>query len=371
MSDLILVGSLQYSPIFKSHCCAFGKQCEKAGYEVRYLFSNNYKWMLNPDMLEKTTFVGNSNGIKSALIDGLNPSYRKTLKDIIEIDKPSHIYMHNYHPFFNQYISKIARKNNIKFIQHVHEPYVEDKSVYQGFQQYWLYLFEYMQGKLLRTTDVAIVSSDIALYLFQKRYPQYKGRLMKIPLMYEDIGDNIDRQRQYILFIGPLFPAKNPEKFLQIIDYSEKSNMGLKFLLSSRSRITDTRFINRRSLEIFYKEQISDEELASLMSKSIMTITPYKTARQSSVVYTAYMCGTPVLSSNVEGLMESVHHMKTGYCVDLNADIEEWIIGINFIIENLDWLSMNCRTEFLNNFSEINWTHYFNILEVNMVQKAI
>ena len=27
----ICVGSLKYSPVFKSHCCAFGRACEEKG----------------------------------------------------------------------------------------------------------------------------------------------------------------------------------------------------------------------------------------------------------------------------------------------------------------------------------------------------
>lgn len=28
----VYVGSLEYSPVFKSHCCAFGNECERQGY---------------------------------------------------------------------------------------------------------------------------------------------------------------------------------------------------------------------------------------------------------------------------------------------------------------------------------------------------
>jgi len=36
----IYVGSLKYTPVFKSHCCAFGRAYEERRYTVRFLFSH-------------------------------------------------------------------------------------------------------------------------------------------------------------------------------------------------------------------------------------------------------------------------------------------------------------------------------------------
>ena len=105
MATRILIGSLQYSPIFKSHCFALGNQCEKHGYSVKYLLSSEYKWMLNEREIGKTKFIANSKDIPSAICDGLNYKYRLELKQLISDFKPNYIYFHNYHPFFNYYIA--------------------------------------------------------------------------------------------------------------------------------------------------------------------------------------------------------------------------------------------------------------------------
>ena len=63
----VYVGSLKYSPIFKSHCCAFGKKCEERGFDVKYIFSNNYGWMLPKNIKKKTTFIDNSESIPSII----------------------------------------------------------------------------------------------------------------------------------------------------------------------------------------------------------------------------------------------------------------------------------------------------------------
>lgn len=357
----IYVGSLQYSPIYKSHCLALGKECEKYGYSVKYLFSDEYGWMLPEEIRDKTIFIGKSIGIISAIVDGLKLKHRNRLREVFLTDKPDYIYMYNYHPFLNYHIAKLAKKYGGTFIQHVHEPYVETKREYKGLRQYWLYLFEYFQEKLLEKTDIAVVSSNKAAALFEKRFPKFLGRKVIIPLMYEDVGELTSsiKERKYITFIGPPVPAKGPETFLKIVDYSEKHNLGLNFVLISRSKIKDSRYYNKKNLKVFHKERISDEKMGEYIQHSLMTITPYKVAMQSSVILVSYMHGTPVISSNVGGLSEFVYHSKTGYLVDKNANVEEWIEGINYIKNNIPKMSNDCRDYFVREFSEINWPKYF------------
>lgn len=354
----ILVGSLQFSPIFKSHCCAFGKQAEKSGHSVKYLFSHKYAWMLDEDVMGKTVFFGYSESLLTSLIDGIDYRILKAIDDFILLESPDVIYLHNIHPL-NYHIARLAKAQGIKFIQHIHEPFTENKSVYGGFHQYFLYLFEYLQGKLLELTDVVVVSSNVALDLFKIRYPTYSGKLILIPLMYEDFGkDNIiSKSRYYITFIGPPVPAKGPETFLKIVEYSNNHDLPFRYLLVSRYPLED-RFYDVPNLTPYYKDQISDLEMAELLHQSIMTITPYTTARQSSVVLTSYMCGAPVLSSDIDGLRESVRHLNTGYLVDLHAPVASWVDGIEYICSNIDDLSNNCRADFIANYSETNWQQY-------------
>jgi len=357
----IYVGSLKYSPVFKSHCCAFGKACEERGYLVRYLFSHEYEWMLSKEIKEKTTFVGRSTSISSMLKDTLSVRNRERISKIFSKDQPTHIYMHNFH-FLNHYMAKLSNKHDWCFIYHVHEPYVQNKKAHGGFHQYWLHLFEHFQGKLLENTDIAIVSSKMAFHLFDLRYPNFSGKKMLIPLMYEDLGDRNAHDREYITFVGPPVPAKNPEKFMEMVRYSNNSNSSSRFLLISRSEVKDARYTREKNLQIFSKERISDEEFGELIKRSIVVVTPYKRETQSSVILVSYGCGTPVVSSDVGGLSEFVYHKKTGYFVDVDASVEKWIEGINYVQKNLAILSKNCRKYFVENFSGKNWENYLDAL---------
>ena len=360
---MIYVGSLQYSPVYKSHCCAFGKACEEAGYSIGYIFSRAYEWMLPDEVKAKTIFVGETRNIPTMLKDVLNVKNMLTIRRIFSEEKPTHVYLHNYH-LLNHYVAKNCKKHGCKFIYHVHEPYVENKSAHGGLQHYWLYLSEYVEDKLLKNTDVAIVSSMEASRLFDMRYPWFKGKKVMVPLMYEDIGENVYsiNERKYVTFVGPPVPAKGPKKFLEIVDYSAKNNLGWSFLLISRSKIKNPEFYDRANLTIFYKERISDEEFGSLIQKSFVVLTPYTRETQSSVILVSYMYGTPVVSSNIGGLPEFVKQGETGYLVDRAAPAEKWVDGIEFVWKNFHKISINCRRFFAENFSGENWKKHLDVV---------
>jgi glycosyltransferase involved in cell wall biosynthesis len=359
----IYVGSLKSTPVFKSHCFAFGKACEKRGSSVKYLLSSDYNWLLSDEEKAKSEFVGHSTSISSMLADASSIRNRKKISRIFAGDKPSHIYMHNYH-LLNHFIAGISRKYGCTFIYHVHEPYVKNKGRHGGFHQYWLHLFEYLQGRLLRNTDVAVVSSKMASNLFDLRYPDFSGKKMFVPLMYEDLGgpDSAVLKREFVTFIGTPVPAKSPEKFLEIIKYSRNNRLGLKFLLISPSKISDRKYFEEPNLEVRCGGRLSDEEFGNLVRSSITVVTPYRRETQSSTILVSYMYGTPVVSSNVGGLPEFVSHKETGYLLDVDAEVDEWIEGISYVQKNFERLSKNCREYFVENFSERNWGSYLDDL---------
>jgi glycosyltransferase involved in cell wall biosynthesis len=333
------------------------------GYPVKYLFSHAYEWMLPQSVKEKTVFVGYSTGISSMVKDSLNLKNIRLINKVLTKDKPTHVYLHNYH-LLNHLIAKACRKNGGKFIYHAHEPYVENKRAHGGFQHYWLYLSEYMEAKLLQQTDTAIVSSKEGLRLFNKAYPWFNGKKMEIPLMYEDLGMTYNEGplSVRIAFVGPPVPAKGPEILLRIADYATVNQPDWLFTVISREKITDSKFLNRKNLSIHYKDRISDDEFGKIIQNSTAVLTPYKRETQSSVILVSYMYGTPVVSSDIGGLPEFVESGKTGYLVDINAPVEEWVTSIISIERNSPTMRKNCRKLFEERFSGINWHKYLNDL---------
>jgi len=356
----VLVGSVQFSPIFKSHCFAFGNQCEKMGVDVNYLFSSEYEWMLPERAKRKARFLGSSVGAGSAFKDGLNPEIRKDLREIIDEIRPDLIYMHNIQPFHNYLIAGIARRRKIRFVQHFHEPYVEDKSPYGRSRGSLISVFELMQAALLRRTDIAVVSSNEGRRLFEIRYPHFKGQLMQIPLMYEDIGrgQSENGNREFATFIGPISMVKGFDIYKRIAGIAHSENPNLKFQIITRKPVDEKDIRDSNNISIFHKPKISDEEIVENLSRSHLLIAPYRSVRQSSSVITSYMCGTPVLAMNVGGMKECIDDRFTGFLVNPADSIEEWMKGLNHILSNQEEMSRNCRAIFEKNYSEDNWLKY-------------
>ena len=351
------MGSLKYSPVYKTHCIAFGSEAENNGHNVTYIFSSKYRWMLSDEIISKTMFIGVTSNIEEMFVDYFKILIRGYIKKIIEKIKPDLIYMHNYH-LLNHELLNQALKNKIRFMYHLHEPHTADKKAHGRKQQIWLYGFEFFQDRLVNKSNIIVLSSDYAVQVFKKSFKSYKGKIIKIPLIYEDLYQKDEKvHREYITFIGPLVPAKNPEIFIKIMNYSNDNNLGYKFLIiSGRSRIDDPKVTNIPNLTIVDKPNISDEEFGQWIRKSKCVITPYKRETQSSVILVSYMHGTPVVTSKVGGIPEFVSE-KTGICLDLDTPITTWVNAIKQL-EAIDNISTHCREYFMNNFASVNWGKY-------------
>lgn len=360
----LLIVSLQYSPVFKSESFALGKTAEKIGAPISYLFSKEYGWMLTKDELWKCNFVGRSKDVISTFFDSLNIINYIDIFKKIKKENPDVVYSSNFHPFFNPWILVLSKILKIKYIQHIHEPYTEDKSVYEFFHQFYLIIFELLQGFAIKASYNLILSSDEAEISFKKKFNERKIKFIRMPLLFENLIENITpkENRKFITFIGPPSKAKNFEKFVQISNCIAPLSCGYTFLLITREPLTEEQSAMSNKIAVHYKKQITDEEFFNLLSKSIVVVAPYRSVRQSSTVLTSYMCGTPVLTSDVEGFKEVVINNKTGIMMSNEDDAEAWASSIEKIINSFDYFSVNSRNEFLKKYSGENWNNYLNNL---------
>jgi glycosyltransferase involved in cell wall biosynthesis len=271
------------------------------------------------------------------------------------------VYLFNFHPFLNRYLARQAQQHGSVSIQHIQEPYVDDKSVYGGFRAYWLPLFELLQEETIRHVDVVVLSSSYALALFDRRYPGFTGKKLLIPLMYEDLGKSTDTEvtgRRFVTFVGPPSKAKGAEKFSEIVKYCFANGLDYQFLLVSGRHVRTRGLDKFRNVTILQKPHISDRELGEALKMSLMTLTPYTVATQSSVIPVSYMYGTPVVSSNVGGLPEEVADDETGILLEPDAPVDQWIDAISYTRSQLPKMAKACRRMFEARFAGANWERY-------------
>jgi glycosyltransferase involved in cell wall biosynthesis len=354
----IAIGSLKFSPVFKSHCLALGRQCEKNGFNIIYIFSNDYRYLIPDHIINKCIFFDTSTKFSGLLIDCAKIKNNKKINDLFNIHEVTHVYMFNYHPL-NHKIAKDARRNGAKYIQHIHEVSV-DPINYKFFYGYLVkIIYEFLIKNLISNSDVIVVSSEKILNLFNNKYNNFAKKVRLIPLIYADskLDTTTGLRRKYVTFIGPPIPSKNIELFYDLINYGIDNKLSYDFLIISRKPIKLPANIVSNA-RLYYKEKISDEDIESLILSSIATVVPYKRISQSSNVNTSYRCGTPVIGSNIPGLKQFVIPGKTGCLVDLDAPIELWADRLSYISENFEKLSNNCKEYYDTNFAERNWEKY-------------
>lgn len=72
---------------------------------------------------------------------------------------------------------------------------------------------------------------------------------------------------------------------------------------------------NKKNVFVF-TDYITDDQVPSFFSAADVCVLPYKAATQSGITSIAYHFNLPIIATDVGGLKESVHHMKTGIIVE-------------------------------------------------------
>ncbi len=296
------------------------------------------------------------------MLDMLNAGNYGKLSRAFRESPPAMVYMFNYHPL-NHYIARLAAVHGAQFVYHLHEPFVASKTKHGILAAIWLTLFDRAQSFMLDQSGKAVVSSGYASCLMQLRFPDYSGKRLLIPLMYEDLGAQLMQlPREYVTFVGPIVPAKGFSTFMGMAELSNDRRLGFQFLVISRLRIPDESIRTVQNLTLVDGKVISDEYFGELMRKSLAVVTPYLRETQSAAILGSYMYGTPVISSDTGGLPEFVRHKKTGYLVSVNAPTEAWIYALGYVRDHLAFMSEQARRLFKENYSGVNWDKHIDEL---------
>ncbi len=130
--------------------------------------------------------------------------------------------------------------------------------------------------------------------------------------------------------ITPLLPRSYHKKFVFIS--SVKHQKGINEIIQASKLLPDTYSIdiygpiddNNYSKEYFRQEQISykdilspQEVLATLNTYDVLLLpTYYKGEGYPGIIIEAYSLGIPVISTNLQGIMEIVDHTQTGFLIE-------------------------------------------------------
>ena len=282
-----------------------------------------------------------------AIIDTLNPLTWFSAARAINRAEPELVVFQWWHPFFGPVFGTIVRLLNRRIRRRVcflcHNVLPHEKSPLQHLLT--LYAF--------RTADYFIVHSDPDLAQLKELRPTAtvaKGRLpANLDFSFSASGDRsaareslkIDADDNVILFFGLVRAYKGLSYLIDAMP-AVLSQISCRLLIvgefyDDKSKYTS--LIEQHSLQEHVQvvdEYVPNEDVPMYFEAANVAVLPYTSATQSGIVPIAFELRTPVITTDVGGLPEAVHHEKTGFVVASESAEELAQAIVRFFSEGLE-----------------------------------
>jgi glycosyltransferase involved in cell wall biosynthesis len=300
------------------------REAEKKHEVEAVTFTRQYPKLLFPGKTQLVTSDDTADKIPSKRwLDSINPfTYISTARKIRQLQPDliiSRYWMSFFAPSFGWILGHQEKKTKrIAILDNVipHERRFFD----DAFNRYFL---SKNDGFIVMSEQV---QKDLLYYL-----PKAKHILIPHPI-YNHFGEKLLKEKALSNLGLQDFTTKKVLLFFGIIrDYK-----GLDLLLNALSNLDDTYILlvagevygNFDKYETIIKEKklnkkvklfnryIDDAEVTNFFSAADVCVLPYRSATQSGITNIAYHFEVPVISTNVGGLAETIHHGRTGLIAD-------------------------------------------------------
>jgi len=361
-----VISCLKYGPGNWQHMRSFAQRLIAAGWNVKFILSHRFAWMNN--LFDDVHYCTTSNRALSILSDTLKFLLAPACGPAKVLDQyPFRTLLFvSWHPL-NFFVARTLKKRrpDVRIVAWMHEPYKEQKSAHTGKILAFI-LIEYLQQAMLPFLDVVVVHSPRAFRAFQKRYPQFQGELRQVPLTIMDECPECDptEARAFDLtFVGNAAPAKGIDAFYELVDYVCQRNLDLRLQLVTSSRI-EKRLARlaagwEKCLHVISSAQLTDESIRQACRNSVTVFLPYRETTQSGVLPVAFMCGTPVIATDIDGLSEYIRDKGNGIVLPLHFSFEDITHSLEHIKANFSQFSGQARQSFSEIWSDKNWEKYY------------
>ena len=332
----IFISSLKFSPGHLSHIIGYARLFKEIGYKVTLWLHESYKKMMPEKDFQVMWY----------------PDFFPKNIDILFLYNASIV---------NHVVCKKLKQSSAKIIYVYHEPWESfEQYLKEGLKQALkASVAHYYSTRVLKYTDLVIVSSNYALKLYSRNDKKYNDNVVMIPLLLDDeLKQEIDfSKKEYVSYIGHAVKGHTFDKYIELIKWIYTSGSTMKFEIATRTDIgkmikndeTLQKMINSGTLRLSYGRPLTNSEINQAYERSFCVWNVYRRSTQSGVLPKAFMFGTPVIASNVGSFPEFVRNGENGYLVnDYDfKNIYQRLLGIR---ENILTMSMNCRNTFENTF---------------------
>ena len=194
---------------------------------------------------------------------------------------------------------------------------------------------EYCNKKI----DWIVTCSPNSKSVYAQLYPSQRNKIYMLPLgPHMPTGASftppeIDGVSDYFLFFGRIDKYKGIDILLK--SYSKWEGMRkLVIAGSGKLQFDETSMANNDSRVLLINRYVKDEEMPYLFKNARAVILPYRDATQSGILPIAYMCGKPVICSDVIGISQFVDEGITGFICKSESD---YVMAYS-LLENNDYL---------------------------------
>lgn len=205
--------------------------------------------------------------------------------------------------------------------------------------------------------DWIVTCSPNSKNVYSQLYPSQKDKVYMLPLgphMPEGKAIcpiEIKNQSDYFMFFGRIDKYKGIDVLLNSFS---KWNGSRKLVIAGSGKLqpNEIEIANKDARVILINRFIKDEEMPYLFENARAIVLPYKDATQSGILPIAYMCGKPVICSNVMGIAQFVENNKTGF---ICAKIDDYVAAYSKVEDNniLEDMSKNARLYYE---TQLDWT---------------
>ena len=173
--------------------------------------------------------------------------------------------------------------------------------------------------------DWIVTCSPNSKNVYSKLYPSQKDKVYMLPLgphmpdRTTICPTEIKNLSDYFMFFGRIDKYKGIDVLLH--SFSKwKGTRKLVIAGGGSLQPEEIKMANKDSRVILINRFIKDEEMPYLFKNARAIVLPYKDATQSGILPIAYMCGKPVICSNVIGIAQFVVNNSTGFICNNDND---------------------------------------------------
>ncbi|MCH2185129.1 glycosyltransferase, partial [Myxococcota bacterium] len=282
----------------------------------------------------------------------------KRLRELFQEHPPSTLVFMNLNPLVDRLTIRIARKANpaVRVVSFLHEPHTTQKLVYGFKRASLLYVYEFFSRGMARLSDAVILPSENAGEVFDRFFSGFRGDARIIPLPYADERCDEEFERRYVSFVGHIGNAyqKGFDLFLEMVEENAKRSGKLVFQLvtgeNPENALSALSPSARESLSVVHQDRLTDQKISQAVRQSLAVVLLQRRVMQSGVLPVAFMNGTPVIASDLEGFTEFVDEGKTGCILPVDPTLEQRFEAIERIREKIDEMAPLSRRAYEERF---------------------